>query len=750
MKKQQKHLKLHLTGAVQGVGFRPFVYNLAKKLGLKGYVINDTHGVIIEIQGEERDINQFLISLQTEKPPLAHIFSQEIKELPLSTFKDFEIRKSSSKGKKDVFILPDISTCDQCLKELNDPKDRRYRYPFINCTNCGPRFTIIEKLPYDRPNTTMKVFKMCPDCQREYENPKDRRFHAQPNACSVCGPHISLYTSGKKPVSQKEEALKQTIQFLKDGKILAVKGIGGFHLVCDATNDNAIKTLRERKRRGEKPFAVMFKDIKQIKQYADITDFEEAVILSPEKPIVVVKKKEETDLSEGVAPYLDRIGVFLPYSPLHHLLLNGFGKPLVMTSANLSDEPIVKDNNEAFEKLSIFTDYILTHNRDIKNRVDDSVVRIIDKKISFLRRSRGYAPLPVKLPFSLDKKVLAVGGHQKNTIAIAFDDKAFLSQHIGDLETVDACRNFEEIIYSFFRLYDFEPDVVVSDFHPRYFSTGWAKDFALKKGIPHIQLQHHYTHALSLMAENQIKNEPIFAVCWDGTGYGTDGNLWGGEFLTADYEGFDRTFHFEYFRLIGGEKAVKEPKRVALSILFEIFGKDLPPVPTRKTFKEKEIELLYKAWEKGINSPLSSSVGRLFDAAASILDIRQTLSYEGQSGMIMENLYDWSVKDYYPFDIKDKTIDYRPIFTALIEDKNDLKTKVSRFINTLAYIAVKVYMIKGDGLKLGLSGGVFQNKPLTEKIIQLAKDKKIEVLTHQKVPANDGGLSLGQTSYRNF
>ncbi len=745
----KKHIKIYLTGAVQGVGFRPFVYNLAKRLNLKGYVINDTYGVIIEIEGNEENINKFLISLQTEKPPLAHIFSQEIEELPLVGFKDFEIRKSEEKGKKEVFILPDISTCEECLKELNDFKNRRYRYPFINCTNCGPRFSIIEKLPYDRQNTTMKKFKMCSECKKEYNDPTDRRFHAQPNACPICGPYISLYTSNKKFVSEKEQALKDTVNLLKQGKILAVKGIGGFHLVCDATNDKAIKNLRERKRRGEKPFAVMFKDIEQIKEYTDISSFEEAIILSPEKPIVVVKSKERTDLSKEIAPYLDRIGVFLPYSPLHNLLLNDFGKPLVMTSANLSDEPIVKDNEEAFEKLSIFTDYILTHNRDIKNRVDDSVVRIIDKKISFIRRSRGYAPLPIKLPFNLNKKALAVGGHQKNTIAIGFDDKAFLSQHIGDLETVDACRNFEEVIYSFFKLYDFEPEVVITDLHPRYYSTQWAKDFSLEKNIPLIQIQHHYAHALSLMAENQIKDEPIFAVCWDGTGYGEDGNLWGGEFLITDYKGYKRVCHFDYFKLIGGEKAVKEPRRVALSMLYEVFGENLPDVPTIKAFREKEIKLLYKTWKKGLNSPLSSSVGRLFDAVSSILDIKQILSYEGQSGMIMENFYSWNIKDFYSFEITE-TVNWKPTFQEILEDKSDLSVKVSKFINTLAHIVIETYKLYGKGLKLGLSGGVFQNKPLTEKIIRLAEEEGIKVLTHNKVPANDGGLSLGQLVYSNI
>lgn len=742
----KKHLKIHITGAVQGVGFRPFVYNLAKRSGLKGYVINDTHGVVIEVEGEEKAVNRFLISLQTEKPPLAHIFSQEIEELPLSDFKDFEIRRSESKGKKEVFILPDISTCTECLNELTDPENRRYRYPFINCTNCGPRFTIIEKLPYDRPNTTMKHFKMCPDCEKEYKDPDNRRFHAQPNACPVCGPHISLYTSEKKLISERDEALKESIRLLREGKILAVKGIGGFHLVCDATDERAVETLRERKKRGEKPFAVMFKDTEQIKNYAQITDFEEAVILSPERPIVIVRKKENTDLSKGVAPYLNRIGVFLPYSPLHHLLLNDYGKPLVMTSANLSDEPIVKDNEEAFEKLSIFTDYILVHNRDIKNRVDDSVVRVIDKKVSFIRRSRGYAPLPVKLPFKLGRKVLAVGGHQKNTIAVGFDDKAFISQHIGDLETADACKNFEEIIHSFFELYDFKPEIVVSDLHPLYYSTKWAKEFSEKNSIQLIQVQHHYAHALSLLTENQIKDEKVFVLSWDGTGYGEDGNLWGGEFLLVDYRRFERVSYFDYFKLLGGEKAVKEPRRVALSILFDIFGKDLPDLPTVRAFTDKEMEIFYRMWKKGINSPLSSSAGRLFDAAASILGIRHILSYEGQSGMIMENFYSWNVNEHYPFELK-KSVNWRPVFEEMIKDRSDITVKVSRFINTLAHTALEVYKQKGEGMKIGLTGGVFQNRFLTEKIVQLSEKENIPVILHKKVPPNDGGLSLGQLIY---
>ncbi len=744
-----KHLKLKLTGAVQGVGFRPFVYRIAVKNNLKGYIINSTEGVIIEIEGEEENINNFLIELNTEKPPLAHIFSQEIDELPLANFEKFEIKQSKEKGKKEVFILPDISTCDECLKELFNPNDRRYRYPFINCTNCGVRFSIIEKLPYDRKNTTMKKFKMCSKCEEEYKNPTNRRFHAEPNACHECGPYISLFDNRKKHIADREEALKKTIDFIKEGKILAIKGVGGFHLVCDATKTSVIKTLRERKNRGEKPFAVMFKNIHMIKKFAKLTKFEEALIQSPERPIVIVEKKENTMLSDEVAPHLNRIGVFLPYSPLHYLITEDIDIPLVMTSANLSDEPIVKDNEEAFEKLSKFADYILIHNRDIKNRVDDSVVRVINKGISIIRRARGYAPLPISLNFELDKNILAVGGHQKNTIALGLKNKIILSQHIGDLETLSSQKAFEETIETFLNLYDFKPEVVISDLHPRYYSTHFAKKISEYMNIPHIKIQHHFSHALSLMAEHKL-NEKLFAVVWDGTGYGTDGNLWGGEFLIADYREFKRISHLKYFRLIGGEKAVKEPKRVALSMLFEIFGRDLPNVETIKYFSDKEINSLFNIWNKGLNSPLTSSIGRLFDAIASILGIRQTLSYEGQSGMIMENFYRWDIKDRYTLKIKDGLVDWKPLIVEIIEDKADLDVKISRFFNSLASLVLDIYENYGYGLKLGLSGGVFQNKYLTEKIIDLAKQKNIEVLIHRKVPTNDGGISLGQAVYKGF
>jgi len=740
--------RIKVFGSVQGVGFRPFVYRIASELFLKGFVLNSPQGVLIEVEGPKEVLDKFLIKLQKEKPPLAHIYSLELEVLPEKGYKTFEIRKSSEGGKKEVFVLPDIATCEECLKELFDPTNRRYRYPFINCTNCGPRFSIIERLPYDRKNTTMRKFKMCPDCEREYNDPSDRRFHAQPNACPVCGPWIELYTIGGKFIADREGALKKTVDLLREGKILAIKGLGGFHLACDATNERALKLLRERKRRGEKPFAVMFKDLDQIKEYAQISPFEEAVILSPETPIVLVKRKEGTDLGEAVAPYLKKVGVFLPYTPLHHLLLREFGKPLVMTSANLSDEPIVKDNDEAFKRLKGLADYILLHNRDIANRVDDSVVRVIGERRVFIRRSRGFAPMPIVLPFKLKRKVLAVGGHKKNVVAIAWDNKVVLSQHIGDLETVPTTRFFEEAINTLKRLYDFEEEVVVCDQHPRYYSTQWAKNYSREAGKPLIKIQHHHAHALSLMADASLKEgEEIFAITWDGTGYGTDGTVWGGEFLKASYNSFERVSYFKPFRLLGGEKAVKEPRRVALSILFDLYGDDFSKFPQTvlKAFRPKEVGFLYKAHQKGINAPLTSSAGRLFDAVASILGIKQILSYEGQSGAIMEDLYDPSVKDFYPFTFDGKTIDWKPLFEALIDDRSPLEVKVSRFINTLARIVKEVVQQKGENLKMGLTGGVFQNKPLTEKVIELLGRER--VLIHQKVPPGDGGLALGQAVY---
>jgi hydrogenase maturation protein HypF len=732
-------IKLEIIGAVQGVGFRPFVYRLAKELDLRGWIINTPEGVKIEVEGENLDV--FLKRLQEEKPPLAYIYSISFEYAEEMGYTDFEIKESHSEGKREVFILPDVGTCDECLKEVFDPKDRRYMYPFTNCTHCGPRFTIIEKLPYDRPNTTMKVFKMCQECEREYNDPTNRRFHAQPNACPKCGPRVFLYDKEGNLLGESEEAIDLAIQSVKEGKIVAVKGIGGFHLICDATNEKAVNTLRMRKRRQEKPFAVMFKSLQQLKEYACPTNLEEALLSSPQKPIVLIEKVQDS-LPETIAPGLKRIGAFLPYSPLHYIILSKLDVPIVATSGNYSEEPIVKDNEEALNKLSEIADLILVHNREIKRRCDDSVVKVVGGIPLPIRRSRGYAPLPIKLPYKLKNKVLATGGMLKNTFAIAWNDKVFISQHVGDVENYQTLKSFEEMVFDLINLYQFEPEVVVCDMHPRYETTKWAEFFSEERNIPLLKVQHHYAHILSCMAENGIEDE-VLGIAWDGTGYGEDGTLWGGEFLVCHYKNYKRAYHFKPFRLIGGEKAVKEPRRVALSLLLELFGEKT--LDFNLPFDRKELEMLFNAWSKGINSPFSSSVGRLFDAVCSLLGIRHINNYEGQSAMVLEDLYNPTIKDHYSYSIEGQIIDWRTTILDILQDKEREKVP-SRFINTLAKIALDIARRVGIE-KVGLSGGVMQNDALVSKIKEGLTKDGFWVYTHQKVPANDGGLCLGQVAY---
>ncbi len=732
-------IKLEIIGAVQGVGFRPFVYRLAKELDLRGWIINTPEGVKIEVEGENLDL--FLKRLQEEKPPLAYIYSISFEYAEEVGYTEFEIKESHSEGKREVFILPDVGTCDECLKEVFDPKDRRYMYPFTNCTHCGPRFTIIEKLPYDRPNTTMKVFKMCQECEREYNDPTNRRFHAQPNACPKCGPRVFLYNKEGNLLGESEEAINLAIQAVKEGKIVAVKGIGGFHLICDATNEKAVNTLRMRKRRQEKPFAVMFKSLQQLKEYACPTNLEEALLSSPQRPIVLIEKVQDS-LPETIAPGLKRIGAFLPYSPLHYIILSKLDVPVVATSGNYSEEPIVKDNEEALNKLSEIADLILVHNREIKRRCDDSVVKVVGGIPLPIRRSRGYAPLPVKLPYKLKNKVLATGGMLKNTFAIAWNDKVFISQHVGDVENYQTLKSFEEMVFDLMNLYQFEPEVVVCDMHPRYETTKWAEFFSEERNIPLLKVQHHYAHILSCMAENGIEDE-VLGIAWDGTGYGEDGTLWGGEFLVCHYKNYKRAYHFKPFRLIGGEKAVKEPRRVALSLLLELFGEKA--LDFNLPFDRKELEMLFNAWSKGINSPFSSSVGRLFDAVCSLLGIRHINNYEGQSAMVLEDLYNPTIKDHYSYSIEGQIIDWRTTILDILQDKEREKVP-SRFINTLAKIALDIARRVGIE-KVCLSGGVMQNDPLVSKIKEELTKDGFWVYTHQKVPANDGGLCLGQVAY---
>ncbi len=723
------------------MGFRPFVYRAAKGLGLKGYVINDTAGVVVEIEGPQDNIDRFLLILKHEKPSLANIYYQEARYQEPVGYDDFEIRPSTGSERNEVVLLPDIATCKECLEELTAHSDRRFLYPFINCTNCGPRFTIIERLPYDRSNTSMKGFQMCPACQKEHNNPSDRRFHAQPNACPVCGPNISLLKDDGTTITEGQGVIEALFEKIKDGKIVAIKGIGGFHLVCDATNDSTVALLRKRKRRPDKPFAVMFRDMEQVKEYAEPTVLEESLLLLHSRPIVLVKKKD--GLLDTVSPHLKSVGVFLPYSPLHYIILKGLDFPVVATSGNLSEEPIIKENDEALKRLSPISHFILLHNRPIHRRCDDSVVKVVGGYPQIIRRSRGYAPLPVMLPFRLKRRVLAVGGHQKNTFAIGFEDRIIVSQHISDMETIESMSYFEEAIDDLSSIYKFEPDVIIHDLHPGYETTRWA---IKQKGIEKIAIQHHYAHILSCMAENGL-NEKVIGVAWDGTGYGEDGTLWGGEFLTCDINSYERVFHFKPFRLIGGEKAVREPRRIALSILFELFNDkvmdmDIPPV---RGFKEKELSLLRMAWHKGINSPLSSSAGRLFDALASFLGILQVCTYEAQAAMMIEDLFDPAVKDFYSYNIKDGEIDWVPAFHDLVLDSDKAKAP-TRFINTLSRIILEVVSLIGEK-RVCLSGGVFQNSPLCGIITEKLQKEGFLVYTQKLVPANDGGISLGQAFF---
>ncbi len=736
-----QRLRIVLNGTVQGVGFRPFVYRTAKDLGLSGFILNDTSGVTIEVEGAREKIDFFLKRLHTEKPPLAHIFYEETEFLEPAGYDEFSIRESESSGTPEVLILPDISTCADCERELLDPSDRRYLYPFINCTNCGPRFTIIEQLPYDRPNTTMKEFLMCPECKREYTTPEDRRFHAQPNACPICGPEVFLTDPEGKSLGRGNDAIKGVVSLLLEGGVIGLKGIGGFHLICNALDDGAVNTLRRRKRRSLKPFAVMFRGISELAEYTLPTVLEESILLSPARPIVLVKRKGS--LLESSAPGLERIGAFLPYSPLHLLLLSETSFPLVATSGNLSDEPIVKDNDEALERLRGLADAFIMHNRPIRRRCDDSVVKVVAGLPQIIRRSRGYVPLPLRLPFRLKRKVLALGGHEKNTVSIGMDDRIIPSQHIGDMETPESMENLEAIVNDLCSLYSFEPEVVVHDLHPRYPTARWAL-----KNFPHkaVGLQHHHAHILSCMAEHGLSGN-VTGIAWDGTGYGEDGTLWGGEFLNSRLDGFERLFHFRHIILIGGERAVREPRRVALSILFDLFGENIPDSMNHITneFNDTELAILYRAYTDRINSPPSSSAGRLFDAVSSITGLLQVCDYEAQAAMMLEDRYDPSVSDHYDYSVEGGVIDWRPLFHGIIEEVHRERIP-SRFINTLAVIAADIAGRCGNE-RACLSGGVFQNDPLTERTVAELVKKGFRVFTHRNIPSNDGGISIGQAVY---
>jgi hydrogenase maturation protein HypF len=762
MSESIKRMKVTVRGAVQGVGFRPFVYGLASELGLRGWVSNSSQGVFIEVEGDGALLQQFLLRLGNEKPPRSFIQSMEHSILDPAGYTGFAIRESDPSGEKTAIVHADIATCSNCLREVLDPANRRHLYPFTNCTHCGPRFTIVESLPYDRPNTTMKMFDMCDECRREYEDPDDRRFHAQPNACPQCGPHLELWESDGEPIANNHMALLVCAEIIRRGGIVAVKGLGGFHLIVDARNQHAVQLLRQRKHREEKPFALMYPSFESVKAVCVVTEMERRLLESPEAPIVLLERiasVAQSSLSTAVAPSNPYLGVMLPYTPLHHLLMGELGFPVVATSGNLCDEPICIDEREALDRLHGIADAFLIHNRPIVRHVDDSIVRVMAGREMVLRRARGYAPLPVHLQAASDSTVLAVGAHLKNSVALASHDNVFVSQHLGDLETGEAFEAFRKVTKDLQRLYEARPEQIVCDMHPEYLSTKYATSL----GLPSTAIQHHYAHVASCMAENELDGR-VLGVSWDGTGYGPDGTIWGGEFLLTDATSFLRVASFKPFRLPGGNQAVKEPRRTALGVLYEVFGDslfergDLHPL---RSFSLPELRVLRHMLSHQVNSPVTTSVGRLFDAIASIVGLRHRVSFEGQAAMEWEFcIGSEQSDDRYRFEIADcrladeTHLDHRPGFVVdwsylilgVLDDmsKNEQSSRISlKFHNTLCEIVVTMAKLLREQ-RVVLTGGCFQNKYLAERTIRRLSEEGFRPYWHQRVPPNDGGIALGQ------
>jgi len=743
---------IEVFGIVQGVGFRPYVYRLASELHLAGLITNTAAGVSIEVQGPSEAVEAFLARLPVEVPPLAHITDVAVRDLPRDHDREFRILASRVGEEHRVLISPDVAVCDDCLRELFDPADRRYRYPFINCTNCGPRFTIVRDIPYDRARTSMASFRLCPACQREYDDPTNRRFHAQPNACWECGPHVELWDAHGQRIEARDP-INEAAALLQAGKIVAVKGLGGFHLAADATNEPAIDRLRERKRRVGKPFAIMARDAACVEQFCHVDEFSRALLLSPERPVVVLPKRRPNPIAESVAPLISDLGVFLPYTPLHHLLFAG-GEflALVMTSGNLSEEPIAIDNQEAVTRLAGLADFFLVHNRDILRRCDDSVVRPTGGQVRQWRRSRGYVPVPVFLRNELPP-VLAVGGELKNTVCLIKGRHAFLSQHIGDLENLEACSFFEEAVSHLKRILEVEPQFVAYDLHPDYFATRWA---LAQTGMERVGVQHHHAHIASCMAENHLEGK-VIGIALDGTGYGADGNIWGGEVLLADYADFERAAHLAYVRMPGGPVAIHEPWRMAVSYLAQHFGDAFLDfrTPFVAQLDRHRVEVLLRMIERGMNSPLTSSCGRLFDAVAALVGIRQKVTYEAQAAIELEMAIETSDDGgAYPLalvpDGSGWIIDTCPLFEALLDDleKGLSAGAISlRFHNGLVDVFARLACLLRERTGLNrvcLSGGTFQNVYLLEHLCGRLGTNGLEVFTHAEVPAGDGGLSLGQ------
>ena len=736
------HLNIKVKGFVQGLGFRPFIVRLARQHQQHGWVANTNGGATVVIEGAPEQQQLFLDCLNKQLPPFAEIKSLSITRQPLAGFCDFQIKASIADGKQSVFVLPDIATCPDCIRDIFDPASRYYNYPFTSCCHCGPRYSIMARQPYDRNQTSMAEFKICHDCKQDYQSIDNRRFHAQTIACPNCGPQLFVLDDSGQLLAEKHRALLIASQYLHAGKIIALKGIGGYCVLVDATNQQAIERLRQRKHRPQKPFALMVADLANVQQLCFINALEQAALTSPAAPIVLLRRKDTGQLANAVAPDSNLLGIMLPYSPLHHLLLHNFGSPVVATSGNRQNEPICIDDRQALTRLAGIADYFLTHDRPILRPLDDSIVRLINGKITVLRRARGYTPLPISLKTALPD-TLAVGGQLKNTIAVSHDRHIILSQHLGDLDSEASQQQFQATLTNLQQFYQITPAKIMHDLHKGYTSSHSADQLGGEKH----PVQHHYAHTLSCMAEHGLE-PPVLGIAWDGSGLGTDNTLWGGEFLLITHQGFQRYAHLRAFSLPGGVKAIQEPRRAALGLLYEIFAEsafDRPALP----FTAQELLLLQPALTKQINCPRTTSVGRLFDAVASLLGLCQINQYEGQAAMALENSAASIPSDqHYQFRLNHGdpiVIDWRITIEQLLEDSahNPLELIATKFHNTLAEIILAIAERAGQKT-IVLSGGCFQNACLVEKAVGKLNTAGFDVYCHEKVPPNDGGLALGQ------
>ncbi len=757
MTKERK--RLEIRGIVQGVGFRPFIYRLATTHNLKGFVLNNTTGVLIDLEGETFKIDEVIKKIKKNSPPLARIKEIESKTLPLKGYMDFVIKYSRKEDEKITLVSPDIATCEDCKKELLNPSNRRNNYPFINCTNCGPRFTIIEELPYDRKNTTMKKFRMCKDCREEYENPNDRRFHAQPDACPICGPEVKLVN--RKGTEIKGDPISKTAELLKEGRIVGIKGLGGFHIACDATNEEAVKLLRSRKKRPHKPFALMARDAEVVRKYVYLSKKEKELLESPRAPIFILRKKEGCLLSNEISPNNRFIGFMLPYTPLHILLLQKTEdlEVLIMTSGNRKEDPIIFKNKEALSSLGDIADYFLRHNRDIHIQADDSVLRIPSPRSNplMIRRSRGYVPEPITSPIDFKNPILGCGAHLRNTFSLARGNEIFVSHHLGHLETLKAQESYERGIEHFVSLFDLNPEIIVVDKHPTYYSTQFGKVWAKDNNKLLVEVQHHHAHIASCLVDNEVDRE-VIGIAWDGTGYGEDEAIWGSEFLLADLKGYRRMAHLKYVPLPGGEKAVREPWRMAATYLYDKMGEDFLnlDIGFTRRLDLKKWKILKIMIDREINAPKTSSMGRLFDAVSSLIGGRDEITYFAEAAIELEMIMDEDEEGSYNFEIKKEgkiyIIDPTPLIRSIV---NDLMNSVdasrisSKFHRGLVAVIVKVSKLIREETNLkevALSGGVFQNLFLRNLTTKRLSEAGFKVYNHTHIPPNDGGISVGQVA----